>query len=371
MKTNRNLIIVLTVVLAIIAGSTSSWAVKPENPGKPVKKAVLDSTVCTELSGTWDNNTCTIGENTTATATSGFTIPVQVTLVVNGALYVGLFDLGNPESEFNPQLIYEFSIDNSGTIAVHKSLFNLRTINNSGTITVDSSFINTDGYFDGICNAGAINNSGTITVENSTPTINGYAKITTGIFNLGGKIGTEEDTDFYFNAILTNEESGTIVINNSGFGSTGIENYGSISNFGTIKVNDLIYDDISSPPVGLNNMGLLINEISGSLDNLFGDQALNTIGIRNAGGTMVNYGTTNNDGAMATTGFIMLTYGTINNHGYLLQQGGELVNYGLVNNYGAIDATSQYNYPHNRGTCIDQLTYDASGAVIQVGTGCK
>jgi hypothetical protein len=310
---------------------------------------------------------------TTATVTSGFTIPAQVSLVVNGDLNVGTYDFENPESKFDPQLIYEFSIDNSGIIAVHKALLNLRTINNSGTITVDSSMITIDDSSGGIVNAGAINNSGTIIVENSPTSDDEYLISTTGIYNVGGKIDTidtEENTDFYFNAILTNEESGTIVINNSGTGSTGIYNSGSISNFGTIRVNELTYTSTSWLPVGIKNSGLFINEISGMLDNFFGDQALNTIGIRNSDGTMVNYGTANNNGGIVTSGFIMLTYGTINNHGYLRQQGGELVNYGVVNNYGAIDATSSNNYPHNRGTCIDVPTFNDDGS-LSVGTGCN
>lgn len=360
MKTIRNLIIILTGVLVIVAGSTTSWAVKPENPGKPVKKAVLDSTLCDALGGIWGPNSCTIAEKNTATVTSGFSIPAEVSLVVNGELYVGNFDVENPA--LDPQRIFEFSIDNAGTIAVHNTLVNLRTINNSGTITIDSTSIDVAASpLAGIVNAGAINNSGHIIVENSLYD-DGYRYIPTiGINIVGTKLDTDEtNTDFYFNAILTNEESGTIVIKNSN-DSTGIYNLGSISNFGTITVNDLVCTDTSAPPVGINNLGLFINEISGMLDNDFGDIYLNTIGIRNTEGTMVNYGTAKNNGGIVTSGFIMLTYGTINNYGYLLHLGGELVNYGLVNNYGVIDATSGNNYPHNRGTCID----------IAEGMGCN
>ncbi|HSL61368.1 MAG TPA: hypothetical protein VK885_06250, partial [Desulfotignum sp.] len=190
MKTMRNLIIILTGVLVIAAGSTTSWAVKPENPGKPVKKAVLDSTLCNGLGGTWVENMCTIPQGTTATANSGFTIPAQVSLVVNGDLHVGYYDFEDPTLKFDPQLIYEFSIDNSGSITVHKALFNLRTINNSGTITVDSEMIDENNQFGGIFNMGAINNSGTINVQNSTFNEGQYLITTVGINNVGAKIDT-------------------------------------------------------------------------------------------------------------------------------------------------------------------------------------
>jgi len=350
----------ILVSLALLMGSAPLYA------GKPVTKLPkLNSVLCPVLGGTWDLNTCTIGGGAWGQATSDFMIPDDVSLVIQG-------DGAPPESPTEPYLRCTFvlgfgvTLENAGLIRIETTgdfgFCNLGTLKNSGNLEV-ANVSPVDVPTWGMFNLATIDNSGTITVRN----FGGRESV--GIFNF--EHVPEDIRPFPFDTILpTITNTGTIVIENVGERSTGILNYGALSNAGNITV--------SADIVGLyglsNQGGAFTNEATGTLVNHYGDPALITVplnqiptfGVANFYGTMINYGTVINEAVIGTSGWAMLTFGTLNNHGVLFQSDGVLVNYGTVNNWGAIRSDGTPDYPHNQGVCIDLPNEDQT----TWGEGC-
>lgn len=340
---NGRLLIVLMATVCLVPGVLHA--------GKPLPR--LNSTLCASLGGTWTVNTCTIADDAWGQATSSFMIPSPVSLVIQGSGSV-------PDvSECTFLLDFGVTIENQGTIRVETSgvlgFCNLGTLMNSGTIFV----ANTANNSWGIVNLATITSSGTITIATS----GGWYSV--GIWNLPHL----PDAPYDFDTILpTITNSGTITIENNGDSSTGLVNEGAVSNTGTITVSAGIFGNY-----GFDNSGTFTNEVSGTLANFYGDPYVDpedpydipTYGLANFDGTMINYGTVTNEGAIATNGWAMLTYGVLHNYGILLQTDGVLVNYGTVHNWGLIDSDGDPDYPHNRGICINED--DGYG---NVGSGC-
>jgi len=369
------LILLVLSSAAVLLGPNSLYAAKPLTK--------LNSTLCTALlGGTWTNdiNTCTI--EGPSTAPSSFAIPAGTSLVIASTAVPGadgcIFTVGSG-----------ITITNSGTINVSNGegngVCNTGTISNSSTIRISNSGDNTNGIVNGGLDSldsngaiipGTITNSGTIDISNSSYGSWGILSISTitnsgtinvsnagdqsiGLFSLGGKLPDQNSpSDVYASGTLTN--SGTIIISNNGVDSSGFQSFGPVTNSGTITASNLC-----TGAYGIQNYGTLTNNVAGTLNN---NATGTTRGFYNLDGTMINYGVANNgSGAtMETNGWVMVTYGTINNHGILRQTGGTLVNYGVVHNYGIINPMGSSDYPHNRGTCINET--DENGVT---GMGCQ
>lgn len=321
-KSKKRIEITTAIVLvAFLAVSSIAVVLAPE-ASYAAKLPNLSSTICKSISGTWTikTNTCTIPAGTISNVTSGFSIPARYSLVIDGTL----------------------------NIASHSV-----TIANSGTITVEN-------VYDGVINTlttgfilnGTLTNSGIIIIKNS-----GADSVGIGI--IFGYAMYGDTIVGYDLSTLTNALSGNITILNSGNRSVGIWNYGLLTNSGVVTINALT----GAGAMGILNQGSFTNDASGTINNYDGPATPYTsvcyigdstciYGIANNGGTMINYGTTNNHGAIGSNGYVMLTYGTIYNYGTIYRGSGQLINYGTVDNYGTI-INSGPDYPHNRAICIN------------------
>lgn len=348
--------------LALLMGPVSPCAAKPV-----AKVPKLDSTLCPQLGGTWEVNTCTIAGGNWGQATSSFLIPGNVSLVIQGDGAPTESPPENPTIPCTFVLGFGATLQNDGLIRIETTgdwgFCNLGTLDNAGSLEVGNIWVedpNVIGGNIGIFNAARITNSGTITVRN----LGGFNS--TGIWNLPHI--PEDASPWAFDTILpTISNSGTILIENNGDGSSGIDNEGAFSNAGTITVSAGIVG-----LYGFSNMGAFTNEASGILVNYYGDPSLvppvyeaPTYGVANFDGTMINYGSVTNEAVIGTNGWAMLTYGTLDNRGVLFQSDGVLVNYGTVHNWGAILTDGSPDYPHNEGVCENLPNEDGS-----TGTGC-
>ncbi len=336
------LMVVALAAAVVLLGAAPSYAAKPAPK--------LTSTLCAALGGTWAIDTCTIAKP--ATATSSFLVPDGTSLVVDAT-----------EKDPNTGCVLSIAsgvtltVAASGTITVAntlqyaKGVCNFGTIANLGAIDIQNS----GDASNGLANGGAITNAGTITIANSSSNSVGI-----GNFGLPGE-GVTNGTG-YILATLAN--TGTIAIANTGDNSTGLFNYGAVTNSGTLA----ILKSLGGTAKGvMQSDGTFTNEASGTLTNDGGTYDASTDsgypGFFNASGTMINFGTANNTGAMVTWGWVMLTYGTINNYGLVYQGSGELVNYGTVHNFGVIGASyGAPDYPHNRGICINETLNGVTGS---------
>jgi hypothetical protein len=258
----------------------------------------LDMTACTAtLGGTWSSGTCTL--TTTYTILSGDTleVPAGTTLTISGAGSIVVdsggsltVDSGGTVNVANSSISSE-SIDNqgtftnSGTVNVAGSAVALAgifnegfTFTNSGTITINSG---------GISNAETFTNSGTIDIKNAGLIRNDFSLVNHGTINVENSGANTFGGIFNHGSFSTisNYGDGIINIANLGSSSKGIYNFqGTITNLGTINVKNSVGS-------GIDNFGIITNsgtiDIFGKIDNFGEIDNSGTITIE-CGGLLVN-----------------------------------------------------------------------------------
>lgn len=358
----------------------------------------LNKSLCNSLDGIWKAGkapTCTISSS--VTVFSSFTIPAKVTLLLasNGTLDIksaSIIGGGTTTGTIinNGKII----VNLGGTIIVQNSAQDSEGIRNFGTLTNAGSVIINSSATSSVYNVGNFTNSGTVRIENPSNS-------TEGLNNVG---------------TFTNSNSGTVMVNNSGYGSSGFLIAGSLYNYGSITFQNsgnesygAISEDgsiINSGTISISNTGTSSYGIEsyGSTANfsntgtiLVENSGAGSYGIENDGGTFTNfatgtitiggggdnsygidnYGNFTNAGTITINALnssvggpigianeatsIFVNSGTITNNQLdyygIYVFGGTFTNNGTINNYGAIYSEVNWN---GSGTCID----------IDSGYGC-
>jgi hypothetical protein len=340
--------------------NSSDWnpAAVPNNSGT----AAYDVTIGVANSNvTMDVLNDTI-DNLTLEATSSLTITNNTLSLVSGAS----FDNGtitNNGGVFNNELGSSLTI--SGEL-VNQDTFmsgtlSAPTLNNAGKLSVTASGMieNEDGN---INNSGVLTNAGILFMEQHL--INNFGTLAN---NSGGTLTFEDasviNSGKFYNYGMVHNEGG--IFNNPG---------ASVTNYGTINVAFGI----------ITNHGNLLNTAVGTI-NQFGSSQLDNYGtlnnagtINNSGSELYNYGTLNNSGILLSTpavdnNFSLLdNYGTLNNSGSLTNTDGVQFSSAVLNNYGALNNSGTLlnappSTPFSVAAINNSGTINNQGAIINDG----
>jgi PEP-CTERM motif len=273
--------------------------------------------------------------------------------------------------------------DNFSTMQSIQNLNNISTLTNTGTLGIQGPGTLTN-------TAGAnLNNTASLTIAEVTATNNGTitnfsagnfenssATLTNNGFLINnGQMSNTFDSSSLFNSgglVATLTNNGTFT-NNGGFGNEGnapANAFNTVNNNGSI----LNYNTFISEGLFSNNSGAtLTNETGGSLFlEQPSIQTIQTLFTNQAGATLINNGTLQNDVSMVNSGQLT-NNGTLSNQLQgILTVGGVLTNVGTVQNNGVIHVASG-GVLNNSGIYLNFLNTTVDGTfnspLLGVGGG--
>lgn len=232
------------------------------------------------------------------------------------------------------------AIHNSGTMTLSFALVDGPSITNSGTLN-----------FGNVLTSARLVNTGTVTAGGGTGldnggTIENWGTVDAMRLDNGGTVDNWSMLNPSVGDLINNSVGGTVTNHGIAFGT--IFNDGDLSNYGTLSLSLFVQYG------AFNNSGTVMTDIfnsSGTTNNWSGG----TLSVGDQGG--YNSGIINNYGGLTYSGYFTIS-GAVNNYGTVngpnSRGGGLLFVDGIVNNYGVISGS---------------VVVDQGGTAINLGSG--